>query len=118
MAPSGNATSPLPLRVRTTRRLTQLCVGLAGYGVSMALMVSAHLGNQPWDVFHQGLGGRLGLSFGTVSVIIGGLVLLLWIPLRQRPGLGTVSNVFVVGLAANLAMDVLPTPTAMPARIG
>jgi uncharacterized membrane protein YczE len=86
--------------------------------MSMALMVSAHLGNQPWDVFHQGLGGRIGLSFGTVSVIVGALVLLLWIPLRQRPGIGTVSNVFVVGLAANLAMDVLPAPTSLVARIG
>jgi uncharacterized membrane protein YczE len=111
-------TSPLPLRVRTARRLTQLYVGLAGYGASMALMVSAHLGNQPWDVFHQGLGGLLGMSFGTVSVFVGGVVLLLWIPLRQRPGLGTVSNVFVVGLTANLTMAVLPIPTVLAARIG
>jgi uncharacterized membrane protein YczE len=104
--------------VRTARRLTQLYVGLACYGASMALMVSAHLGNQPWDVFHQGLGGVLGMSFGTVSVFVGGVVLLLWIPLRQRPGLGTVSNVFVVGLTANLTMAVLPIPTVLAARIG
>jgi uncharacterized membrane protein YczE len=114
----STATSPLPLRVRTARRLTQLYVGLAGYGASMALMVSAHLGNQPWDVFHQGLGGLLGMSFGTVSVFVGGVVLLLWIPLRQRPGLGTVSNVFVIGLTANLTMVVLPIPTVLAARIG
>lgn len=119
MALSGKTapTSPLPLRIRPTRRLTQLYVGLAGYGVSMALMVSAKLGNQPWDVFHQGLGGRIGLSFGTVSVLVGAVVLVLWIPLRQRPGLGTISNVFVVGLTANATMSVLPGPTALAARI-
>jgi uncharacterized membrane protein YczE len=118
MATPSKATAPLPFRVRTFRRLIQLYAGLAGYGVSMALMVAAGLGNQPWDVFHQGLGGRIRLSFGTVSVIVGAVVLLLWIPLRQRPGLGTVSNVFVVGLIANLASDVLPDPKVLPARIG
>jgi uncharacterized membrane protein YczE len=118
MATPSKATAPLPFRVRTFRRLVQLYAGLAGYGVSMALMVAAGLGNQPWDVFHQGLGGRIGLSFGTVSVIVGAVVLLLWNPLRQRPGLGTVSNVFVVGLIANLASDVLPDPKVLPARIG
>ncbi len=118
MATTSKATSPLPFRVRTLRRLIQLYAGLTGYGISMALMVTAGLGNQPWDVFHQGLGGRLGLSFGTVSVIVGAVVLLLWIPLRQRPGLGTVSNVLVIGLVANLAMDVLPMPTVLPVKIG
>jgi uncharacterized membrane protein YczE len=103
---------------KATRRLAQLYVGLAGYGVSMALMVEARLGNQPWDVFHQGLGRHLGLSFGTVSVLVGAFVLLLWIPLRQRPGIGTVSNVFVVGLTANLAMTLLPSPQPLAARIG
>jgi uncharacterized membrane protein YczE len=117
MGSVGKATLPLPLRERTGRRLVQLYLGLIGYGVSMALMVEAHLGNQPWDVFHQGLGRHIGLGFGTVSVIVGAVVLLLWIPLRQRPGLGTVSNVFVVGLTADATAALLPTPGALPVRI-
>jgi uncharacterized membrane protein YczE len=118
MAAHGKATSPLPFRQQTTRRLTQLSLGLTAYGVSMALMVSARLGNQPWDVFHQGVGRHIGWSFGTVSVIVGAVVLLLWIPLRQRPGLGTVSNVFVVGFAANIAHDLIPNPGPLAVRIG
>jgi uncharacterized membrane protein YczE len=84
----------------------------------MALMVEAHLGLNPWDVFHQGLAGRTGLSFGTVTVLAGAAVLLLWIPLRQRPGLGTVSNVIVIGVAVDAALAVLPSPATLPVRIG
>jgi uncharacterized membrane protein YczE len=86
------------------------------YGVSMALMVRARLGLDPWDVFHQGVAKRTGLSFGTVVIITGALVLLLWIPLRQRPGIGTVSNVVVIGLAVDAALWLLPTPSALWAR--
>lgn len=82
-----------------TRRLVQLYVGLALYGASSALLVRAELGLEPWGVLHQGLTELTGISIGVVSIIVGAIVLLLWIPLRQRPGLGTVSNVFVVGLA-------------------
>jgi len=118
MAPSGKATlRPLPLRIRPARRFTQLAIGLAGYGASTGIMVASGLGDQPWDVFHQGLGNHLGLSFGTLSVIVGAVVLLLWIPLRQRPGIGTVGNVFVVGLTGNLTLALLPTPTALVPRI-
>jgi uncharacterized membrane protein YczE len=118
MAPSGKATNPpLPLRIQPTRRFTQLVVGLAGYGASGGLMVASGLGDQPWDVFHQGLGNRLGLSFGTVSVIVGALVLLLWIPLRQRPGIGTVGNVVAVGVTGNLTLALLPAPTSLALRI-
>src|SRR3954466_1829362 len=95
MAQIGN------LRHRPARRLSQLYVGLALYGVSMALMIRSGLGLDPWDVFHQGLAGQTGLSFGTVTIAVGALVLLLWIPLRQRPGLGTVSNVVVIGLVVD-----------------
>ncbi|MEV1091509.1 YczE/YyaS/YitT family protein [Streptomyces microflavus] len=82
-----------------TRRLVQLYAGLALYGASSALLVRAGLGLEPWGVLHQGLTELTGISIGVVSIIVGAIVLLLWIPLRQRPGLGTVSNVFVVGLA-------------------
>ncbi|MFD5904234.1 YitT family protein [Streptomyces microflavus] len=82
-----------------TRRLVRLYAGLALYGASSALLVRAGLGLEPWGVLHQGLTELTGISIGVVSIIVGAIVLLLWIPLRQRPGLGTVSNVFVVGLA-------------------
>ncbi|MET9978575.1 YitT family protein [Streptomyces microflavus] len=82
-----------------TRRLVQLYAGLALYGASSALLVRAGLGLEPWGVLHHGLTELTGISIGVVSIIVGAIVLLLWIPLRQRPGLGTVSNVFVVGLA-------------------
>ncbi|WP_411083610.1 YczE/YyaS/YitT family protein [Streptomyces sp. cmx-18-6] len=84
---------------RLTRRLVQLYVGLTLYGASSALLVRAELGLEPWGVLHQGLTELTGISIGVVSIIVGAIVLLLWIPMRQRPGLGTVSNVFVVGLA-------------------
>lgn len=106
------------LRDRLTRRLAQLYVGLALYGFSMALMLESTLGLDPWDVFHQGLAKLTGLSFGTVVILVGAVVLLLWIPLRQRPGIGTVSNVVVIGLVVDAAQAVLPTPSALAARIG
>ncbi|MFH9612129.1 YitT family protein [Streptomyces sp. NPDC017448] len=84
---------------RLTRRLVQLYAGLALYGTSSALLVRAGLGLEPWGVLHQGLSELTGISIGLVSIAVGAVVLLLWIPMRQRPGLGTVSNVFVVGLA-------------------
>lgn len=105
-------------RDRPVRRLVQLYVGLVLYGVSMALMIEASLGLNPWDVFHQGVARRAGLSIGTVTILVGAAVLLLWIPLRQRPGLGTVSNVLVIGLAVDAALAVLPTVTPLAGRIG
>ncbi|MEU0548076.1 hypothetical protein [Micromonospora sp. NPDC005979] len=105
------------LRERPVRRLSQLYAGLALYGVSMALMVRSHLGLDPWDVFHQGLSELTGLSFGTVTIVVGALVLLLWIPLRQRPGLGTVSNVVVVGLVVDATLALLPAGGPLGVRI-
>ncbi len=103
---------------RPIRRLAQLQLGLVLYGASLACMVRAELGLDPWDVLHQGLSERTGLSFGTVVILVGALVLVLWIPLRQRPGLGTVSNVLVIGLAADATLAVLATPDPSVARWG
>jgi hypothetical protein len=100
-----------------TRRLAQLYVGLVLYGISLALMVRAQLGLDPWDVLHEGLANRLPLTFGQVVIVVGALVLLAWIPLRQRPGWGTISNVFVIGLAVDAALAVLPAPEPMAWRI-
>ncbi|MGH3491885.1 MAG: YczE/YyaS/YitT family protein [Sciscionella sp.] len=109
--------TPVAVTVQPARRLTQLIAGLICYGVSMAMMVRAHLGLDPWDVLHQGLHQRTGLSFGLVTGLTGVLVLLAWIPLRQRPGVGTIANVIVIAVAVQLALDLLPAPAALPARI-
>ncbi|MEU3775778.1 hypothetical protein AB0F11_21675 [Streptomyces sp. NPDC032472] len=107
-----SASAPRATSVRPTgrlaRRLLQLYAGLALYGASSALLVRAGLGLDPWDVFHQGLAELTGWSIGTVSVAVGALVLLLWVPMRQRPGLGTVSNVFAVGLSMDATLAVVP----------
>ncbi|MDJ0320516.1 hypothetical protein [Pseudarthrobacter sp. PS3-L1] len=91
-----------------TRRLLQLFVGLAMYGFSLSLFIRAALGLDPWDVFHQGLAGRVGLSIGVVVIIMSFIVLLLWIPLRQKPGFGTLCNAVLVGLFADLGLAVIP----------
>jgi len=98
------------------RRLFNLYVGLALFGASIALMVSAGLGLAPWDVLHQGLARQAGLPIGWVVNIVGAAVLLLWLPLRQRPGIGTVSNVVVIGLAVDATLAVLPRPTDLGIR--
>jgi uncharacterized membrane protein YczE len=103
---------------RLTRRLVQLYAGLALYGASMALLVRSTLGVTPWDVLHQGLARHLGWSLGTAAIVVGAVVLLAWIPLRQRPGLGTVSNVVVIGLAVDATLAALPAPSALAARVG
>lgn len=104
-------------RNRLGRRLVQLYVGLALYGASSALLVASGLGLEPWNVLHQGLAELTGLTIGVVSIIVGAAVLLLWIPLRQRPGLGTVSNVFVVGLAMDGTLALLPDVHGLVVRI-
>ncbi len=91
-----------------SRRLLQLYAGLVLYGFSMALQIRATLGLGPWDVFHEGVAKLTGLSFGTVVIVTSVFVLLLWIPLRQKPGLGTLSNVIVVGLAADAGLALIP----------
>lgn len=105
------------LRDRLFRRLAQLYTGLVLYGLSMALMIESNLGLDPWDVFHQGVAEQTGLSMGTVTILVGALVLVLWIPLRQLPGIGTVSNVVVIGLAVDGSLALLPTVQPLAARI-
>ncbi|TDC19133.1 hypothetical protein E1265_24380, partial [Streptomyces sp. 8K308] len=83
----------------------------------MALMVRAGLGLDPWDVFHQGVSEHTGISIGMVVNITGALVLLLWIPLRERPGLGTLSNVLLIGSTMDLTLRLLPEVTALEARV-
>lgn len=103
--------------LRWGRRLGQLYLGLVLYGVSAAMQVQAGLGLGPWDVLHQGIAFRLDRAIGTISIAVGALVLLLWIPLRQRLGLGTVSNVLVVGLAVNATLAVLPAQHGTAVRV-
>ncbi|MGA5274885.1 YczE/YyaS/YitT family protein [Streptomyces cellulosae] len=99
------------------RRLFQLYAGLALYGSSSALLVRSGLGLEPWNVLHQGLSERTGLSMGVVLTALGALILLLWIPLRQRPGLGTVSNVLVIGAAMDATLAVVPDAHNMAVRV-
>jgi uncharacterized membrane protein YczE len=100
----------------SARRLCNLYAGLVLFGVSIAFFVQARLGLDPWDVLHQGISERTGVRIGTVAIAVGVIVLLLWIPLRQRPGLGTLSNVLLVGLTLDVVLVVLPEPGAMPFR--
>jgi uncharacterized membrane protein YczE len=98
---------------RLGRRLVQLYAGLVLYGASLAMMVRGELGLAPWDVLHSGLAARSPLTLGQVLIVVSFLVLLLWIPLREVPGLGTISNAVVVGLAADAVLGVLVTPDAL-----
>lgn len=101
---------------RLGRRLPQLMAGLVLYGVSMAMMLRSGLGLDPWDVLHYGVATWLPLTFGGVVIATGVAVLLLWIPLRQMPGLGTVANAVVIGLATDAALALLVTSEGMAAR--
>ena len=105
-------------RERPALRGLQLLAGLALFGGSVALMIEAHLGVDPWDVLHQGIARQIGSSVGTVVVATSVVVLLLWIPLRQRPGIGTVANALLVGVALDLALVALPRPDLMAGRLG
>jgi uncharacterized membrane protein YczE len=86
------------------------------YGVSDAMLLLAGLGVDPWDVLHQGLSRRLGLGVGTWVIIVGALVLAMWVPLRQRPGFGTASNVVVIGLVVDLVLALVPAPHGLLVR--
>jgi uncharacterized membrane protein YczE len=107
---------PIPPDHRA-RRGAQLIAGLVLYGVTAAMMVLAGLGLDPWDVLHQGLARTFGLQIGTWAVIVSGAVLALWWPLRQRPGVGTVTNAVLVGLVMDAMLAICPPPHATWARV-
>lgn len=102
---------------RLPRRLAQLGVGLTLYGVSMAMLLRSTLGLDPWDVLHDGITRHLPMSFGTVVIATSFVVLLLWIPLRQWPGLGTLANAVWIGIATDITLGVLGTPAGLPERV-
>jgi uncharacterized membrane protein YczE len=107
---------PIPAD-RRPARLALLFPGLLLYGISAGLMLRAGLGQMPWGVLDQGLARVLGIEVGTCSILLGGVVLLLWIPLRRRPGLGTLCNVVLVGLAINATLSLVPAPGALAVRV-
>ncbi|MFE2319431.1 YitT family protein [Streptomyces sp. NPDC059441] len=121
-APAPRLPAPLlayvPLREQPLRRLPQLLIGLALYGFSLSVMVRASLGVNPWSVLYEGLEKHTSLSFGTISAVVGVLVLLLWIPLKQRPKLGTVANIVVLAYASDLGLSLIPEHLGLPARAG
>lgn len=108
---------PVTVRREPARRLTQLVVGLVLFGTSMAMMSRSLLGLNPWDVLHEGLMHRTGLTFGTVTVVTAVTVLLLWIPLRQRPGIGTIANVVLIAVSVDLVRLVLPPQQHLAVQI-
>lgn len=98
-------------------RVAQLLGGLALFGISIGFLVRARLGLDPWDVLHQGLAQRTGLQIGWIVDAVGAVVLVAWIPLRQKPGFGTLANVVVVGIATNLALTLVPIPGPLALRV-
>jgi len=104
-------------RLIMSRRIAQLLVGLFFYGIAIALMVRAGVGVAPWDVLTQGIAVQTGLPFGIITNIVGVLVLLLWIPIRQKPGIGTVLNVLLVGPSAEVGLALLPTPDGLVMQV-
>ncbi|MCY0909034.1 MAG: hypothetical protein OWR62_11670, partial [Sulfobacillus thermotolerans] len=108
---------PSASRDRLRRRVIQLLLGLLLYGTSDSFLVLAHLGIDPWDVFQQGLSVHTGIAIGTWAILVGLAVLLLWIPLRQRPGLGTVLNVVMIGGVMDLVLSHVTPPTSLSSRI-
>lgn len=108
---------PFPSAGELVRRLPRLLGGLVLFGLGIALMVRADLGLAPWDVLHQGVATRSGLAIGTVTILTGVVVLALWLPLRERMGIGTVANALVIGLVVNATLSVVEAPEPLWARI-
>ncbi|SDF61486.1 Uncharacterized membrane protein YczE [Lentzea fradiae] len=111
------ALDQVSVRVAPARRVPQLVAGLWLYGASMAMQIRATLGLNPWDVLHEGLEKHTGLSFGVITAITGVLVLLTWIPLKQKPGIGTVGNVVLIAVSVDVTLALLPAPEGLLARI-
>ena len=98
-------------------RLPGLLLGLVLFGVGIAMMVEAGLGLGPWEALHQGIADQLGLQIGTVSILLGIPILALWWPLGERPGLGTLLNVVLIGTATNVGIALIPTADAVPTQL-
>lgn len=98
-------------------RLPGLILGLVLFGVGIAMMVEAGLGLGPWEALHQGIADQLGLQIGTVSILLGIPILALWWPLGERPGLGTLLNVVLIGTATDVAISLIPTADAVPTQL-
>lgn len=99
------------------QRIIRCVIGLALFGIGISLIIDARIGLPPWDVFHQGVAERVGRSIGTVIIATGAVLMLLWIPLRQRPGIGTILNAIEIGLVANLTIALLPQPDSIYLRV-
>ena len=108
----------LPVTRNPVRRIPQLLAGLVLYGTSMAMQIRGALGLNPWDVLHEGLTKQTPLSFGLITAVTGVAVLLAWIPLRQRPGLGTVANVLVIAIVVDIALFLIPPVSGLGPRVG
>lgn len=106
-----------PIRERFAERLVRCVTGLACFGTGIAFFVRSDLGVPPWDVFHQGISRHTGLGLGTVLIIVAFAVLLLWIPFRLRPGLGTILNAIEIGLVENVAQDLIPETRNIIVRV-
>lgn len=104
-------------RDRLPQRLVRCVIGLVMCGVGIATIIHAELGLAPWDVFHQGVSDQTGIPIGTVIVLVGVALLLLWIPLRVRPGIGTFLNAVIIGVAVDVADPLLPTPEGIGWRV-
>jgi uncharacterized membrane protein YczE len=99
------------------RRIPKLIVGLLIFGLGIAVMAAAGLGLGPWEAFHQGISRHTGLELGTVSILLGIPILLAWLPLGERPGIGTVLNIALIGVATNVGLAFLPRPTEVPLQL-
>jgi uncharacterized membrane protein YczE len=107
----------LEFRDRIGRRLVRCLVGLALFAIGISLQMNANIGAPPWDVFHQGVAKQTEISIGRIIVMTGFALLLLWIPLKQKPGLGTILNALEIGLVADIALEIIPEPNNMFIRI-
>ncbi len=112
-----NDQQQLKFRDRLGQRLARCTFGLALFAVGISLQMNANIGAPPWDVFHQGVSKQTEISVGKVIVMTGFILLLLWIPLKQKPGLGTILNALEIGLVADLALAIIPEPSNILIRL-
>ena len=102
---------------RLVERIIRCVIGLAFFGIGISMVMDARIGAPPWDVFHQGVADRVDREVGTVIIATGAVLMLLWIPLRQKPGIGTILNAIEIGLVANVALAILPRPDSVLVQV-